>query len=313
MRVLWLALPAVLAWAGPSDTSAQSGKTIVIPDCKVSLLDECVVPAQEAGILVELSVKEGDHVEQDKSLLAKVNDSKAQAARRVAKAEFDVASAEAENDVDRRYAEKAAEVYYAVYQKMVAANKGAARAVSEVDLILKKLEFERAELQIEQAVHKTHVDELTRDAKQAQVDAADDDIRRRRIVAPISGEVVEVHPHAGEWVNPGDPVVHIVNLERLRVQASVSASQFAPEDLEDRTVTVRVERTQGQVVSFNGKIVFVNKTVRLADKYPVFVEVDNRQENGAWLLLPGQSAEITISTELAARPTPTRRRGSAVR
>ena len=72
----------------------------------------------------------------------------------------------------------------------------------------------------------TRIDEQTtavarRDAAKAAVDRLEAEAEKYRITAPINGVVVTQHVSAGETVMPGSPLVTIVNLSRLRVEAEV--------------------------------------------------------------------------------------------
>ena len=49
---------------------------------------------------------------------------------------------------------------------------------------------------------------------QAEVEAAEENINRHQIRSPLNGMVVKVHRHAGEWVQPGDPVLHVIRIDQ---------------------------------------------------------------------------------------------------
>ena len=48
---------------------------------------------------------------------------------------------------------------------------------------------------------------------------------RRRILAPIGGMVVDVFRRQGEWVDPGVAVLRILRIDKLRVEAFLSARE----------------------------------------------------------------------------------------
>jgi HlyD family secretion protein len=60
-----------------------------------------------------------------------------------------------------------------------------------------------------------------RDAARADVDRLEADAARYRILAPIDGVVVARHADPGETVSPAAPLVTIVDLTRVRVEAEV--------------------------------------------------------------------------------------------
>src|SRR5581483_5566789 len=104
-----------------------------------------------------------------------------------------------------------------------AANKKVAGTKSAVEIEKLELAVKQAGLQIEQAQHEQQLARFETDANSANVSMAEDDIDRRRIVAPLSGVVAQLLFRPGEWVQPGNPVLRIVRLERLRVAGFVSA------------------------------------------------------------------------------------------
>ncbi len=62
-----------------------------------------------------------------------------------------------------------------------------------------------------------------RDASEAQFEQADYDLDRCTLHAPFPGEVSEVFVEAGGYVNRGEPVVHLVMMDPIKVDISVSS------------------------------------------------------------------------------------------
>jgi membrane fusion protein (multidrug efflux system) len=60
-----------------------------------------------------------------------------------------------------------------------------------------------------------------RDSAKADVDRLEIELARYKIVAPIDGVVVARHADPGETISPATPLVTIVDLSRLRVEAEV--------------------------------------------------------------------------------------------
>ena len=77
--------------------------------CTVSVKEERRIPAQDAGVLMELNVKEGDSVEEGVPL-CKIDDTETQVRKLIAESARDRAKAEAENDINVKYSEAAAEL-----------------------------------------------------------------------------------------------------------------------------------------------------------------------------------------------------------
>jgi HlyD family secretion protein len=66
-----------------------------------------------------------------------------------------------------------------------------------------------------------------RDAAKAAVDRLDAEAAKYHIVAPIDGVVVVRHANPGETVSPASPLVTIVDLTRLRIEAQVDEFDIA--------------------------------------------------------------------------------------
>src|SRR5262245_58767477 len=88
-----------------------AGSTVTVDNCLIRPVTEgeARLAAQEAGVLAELNVKEGQLVPAG-TLLGKIDDAQPQAARRVAIAEKNSAEENYKNDVEIRHATKAIEV-----------------------------------------------------------------------------------------------------------------------------------------------------------------------------------------------------------
>jgi multidrug efflux pump subunit AcrA (membrane-fusion protein) len=101
----------------------------------------------------------------------------------------------------------------------------------------------------------------------------------------------------GEWVKPGDPVLRIIKIDRLSVEGRARATTYNPADLADRNVNVQVTLAGGRTAQFPGKIVFVGSEIGGDERYAVRAEVENRKENGQWVLQPGKQANMTIQVK----------------
>ena len=62
-----------------------------------------------------------------------------------------------------------------------------------------------------------------RDSSEAQFEQADYDLERCILYAPFPGEVSEVYIEAGGYVQKGNAVAHLVMMDPIKVDISVSA------------------------------------------------------------------------------------------
>lgn len=286
-------LTLLLAAALPAQRAAAPAGQAVLRNCYVTQIEEVQVPAQEPGVLVKVDVREGDAV-QAGQLLAQIDDIQARMQQRVAQFELQVAREEAESDINIRYAKATEAVARQEWFQAVEANKKVAGAVPEAEVRRLVLKQNEAALSIEQAEMRRRIAVLEARVSEARVEAAEVNIERRRITAPLDALVLRVQHHEGEWVQPGVPVFHLIKLDRLWVEGSLKAQQYTPAEVHGHPVTVKVTLARGREETFPGKVVFAKPVIDADDTFLLRAEIANRQENGFWLLSPGMPAEMTI-------------------
>jgi len=288
---------AVVAQEPSSSEQRPNPNEAHIANCMVVPKIEVQVSAQEAGVLKELTelAQEGKVVQQGDQL-GQIDDGQAQSKLIVAKAEAAVAEAKAESDVNIRYNEAASGAAEQAWRLSKDANDIAPKSKSLVELERLKLEWRKAFLGIEQAKREKRIDTLTAGAKAAEVTAAENDVQRRKILAPISGEITKVKPRVGEWLDPGKPVLWIADLQTMWVEGFVKSNEYSLGQVAHKPIRVSAEiGPNHQKENFEGKIVFVEKDIR-GGEYRVRAEVQNRRDKatGEWLLVPGMEPDMTI-------------------
>src|SRR5579871_1680423 len=90
-------LPNATAASSPAPPSGAQAGSVDVDHCEVKLDEESQVPAQEAGVLKGINVREGQQVVQD-TLLAQIDDYQAQKQKQNAQAEYLAAKEKATGD-----------------------------------------------------------------------------------------------------------------------------------------------------------------------------------------------------------------------
>ncbi len=267
-----------------------------IRDCLLKASAEVQLPAQEAGVLLELTAFEGQEVK-EKQLLGRIDDAQPRLQKKAAEAERTVSAEKGKSTINERYAAKASDVAYQEWQKGLESNRKAPGSVSEVEIMRLQLTWEKGKLEYERAQEERKIEGLTTAAKDVDVEAADDAIRRRQLVSPIAGTVVELTPHVGEWLKPGDPVLKIVNMEILKIEGYVNIKHYRQDELQNRTVIAEVDMGTKTPLQVPAKITFVSPIVEPGGEFRIKVEIQNRKnpQSGEWILKPGLSAELVLS------------------
>lgn len=127
-----------------------------------------------------------------------------------------------------------------------------------------------------------------RDVAEARLASAKLDLGKSRVLAPWAGRVAETRVEVGDYVTPGQPVVELVEVDRLKVVAPVPASDV-PYLAVGRPVTLRVDALPGE--SFAGSIVRLGAELDPASRtLDVEAEIDNRDGR----LRPGMLATMEV-------------------
>ncbi|MBA4019278.1 MAG: hypothetical protein C0483_19100 [Pirellula sp.] len=224
-RRLYLTLsPAVWSLSFLAATAAAAEPaSLHVPDAVVTLSEQIEVPARSAGVLATMNVREGDVVKAGQ-VAGVMDDADARLAVAKAETEAAIARAEADNKLKALAAEKAAAAAKAELQRALESGEKYAKSVSQSELDRLRLQADKGSLEHQQAEHERSQAQLTARIKANELDAARRKLELHRITAPASGMVVDVRKHVGEWVEPGMPVLRIVRMDPLRVEAFVSAA-----------------------------------------------------------------------------------------
>jgi multidrug efflux pump subunit AcrA (membrane-fusion protein) len=301
MIVNSLVMALTLAWAAPPTASAESADDPVA-ECTLASIEDQEVPGADPGVLVMMIAKEGMKVTKDMEV-ARVDDRESQAQLVVKQLEYEVAQQEADSQVEIDFARASAAVQKTAYDKIRLVNKGVAGAISKIDELRAELEWEKAEAGVAKAKETNVSDQLKARAKKAEVEAARVSANHRVIRAPFDGVVVKVSKHVGEWVSPGDPIVQIVRVDRLRASGTLRATEWGPAEIDGRNVTVEVKQPRGQTAKVSGKVVYASPVVVLG-QLPIIAEIDTPLDpNGRPLVHAGLVATMTIHVSQPVAPS----------
>lgn len=267
-----------------------AGAEIEVPSVLVKLAEQVEVPAREAGTLQSLAVREGAMVDEG-DVLAQIDDRAAQFDRTKAVIELEGARKLAGNDVKVRFARKSAEVAAAELKRALDSAERLPESVTASELDQLKLAAEKTQLEIEQAELEFALAQTAEFLKRNDLETAEHAISQRRITAPLSGFVAQVLKHPGEWVEPGQAILRILRLDRLRAEGLVSA-QAMDGKLLGRAVTLRVRHGDDSVGQYPGKIVFVSPEV---DPVNGQVRIWAEIENADLALRPGLHGSLSIA------------------
>lgn len=283
--------------AQPAGRAAGSIDSSPMRHAQLTIIREQSVPAQEAGVIDALNFKEGDLVEQG-SVLGVIDKKDAEMAAKVAMREYYAAKETAENQLRIEAGAMAYEVAKAEYDSSIEANNKKTNVVSQTELRRQMMEAERAKMQSKLAVKELVIANHDAWAKYNNWRRAEAALQRRTITSRLNGVVVKRNKHEGEWVQPGETVMRIIQMDQLRVEGDIDGSKYARHEVINRPVKITVYLTGGGEEVLTGKIVYASPLVEL-NEFTVRAEVNNRKINTAdgqqtWLLTPGLKAKIEL-------------------
>ncbi|QDV55237.1 HlyD family secretion protein [Rosistilla oblonga] len=179
-------------------------------------------------------------------------------------------------------------------QDLLAAN------ASDEALLSHRLAAEQASIELQQAKTDLQLARLNADLYQNSLDAAQLQLAQHQVQAPFDGVVVELYRQQGEWVKPGDPIVRVLRLDRLRVEGFLP-TQLLRRDLVGSPAEIHVVGFAKQSLVFQGEVSFVSPEVdAVNNEVAIWAEFDN-PELLAW---PGMQGTLTIHLPDTAGKSP---------
>ncbi|MDB5348444.1 MAG: czcB 4 [Schlesneria sp.] len=290
MSCLRVAVVAVLFFgtglieAGENGARLPNRSSVRIADCRIVLIDHVVLACDRSGILKSVEFKEGMQV-QARQQVALVADE-------IAIANLSLAERKGGNDVEVRFNRKASEIAETEYRKNAEANKKAADAgkgnpVALLEVEKLRLAAEKAVLSIEQAEHELLLNKLTAEVSRAE-------LASYSVLAEFDGVVARIYRKKGEAVRQGDPIVEVVNTDRVRIEGRIDLAdlKYAKQGAK---VKVRLSIPDLDLPEereeFSGQITFVDLiSDPVTHETRIFADVRNKDN----ILRAGLTAEMIL-------------------
>lgn len=281
--------PMAAAQTRPASASQDPSLGDIVLSGVVFPLREIEVPAPVTGQLEAIHVLENALVV-DETVLAQVNDQQARTAKSLAEARFEAAQLEADDESAIQEAEASLELAKKEYKRVAQLRQQ--DAVSTLELEQSELQQRQAELRLQNRTKQKQLAIKRLEVTKLELQEAEQEIQRYQITSKTMANVQAIYRREGEWVKAGDPVMRLVRMDRLRVEAQLPSDQYNREDVHSHQVTVEFERARGEKVSFTGKIIYTGLRETASKMIQVRAEVDNQVVADHWVLHPG--ADVTL-------------------
>jgi multidrug efflux pump subunit AcrA (membrane-fusion protein) len=291
-----------LAFGSAPAASIAPGGSITGVRAAIKCIHDIQLAAQADGVLHELLVEEGAAVESGQLVLT-IDERLARAELGVAEKEAEAALAQANQDAQLRFSRKAAEVSNQEYLESKDLYERNSASLQETRR--KQLEAQKAGLGIEVAEVDHAKDIAAAGVAKEKVNAAKVRLELCKVMSPYDGIIVDRMRDQGEWVKAGEPILRLMHLKEMRVEAHVQVAGASVAHLQNANIRVHVN-INGHDFTRESKIEFVSPRIEL-NTCRIWARVPNELIAGGWMLRDGMEATIDISVP-AAQPVSTQTR-----
>ena len=218
MLVVLISSPAALGFAAEA-------QPIVIDSVVLRPMRSAEVPAQQTGLMLDLSVEEGEVVTKGE-VLATLDPRAAHLAVQQATADRDQARQKADNRLNIQHVNKSIEVAEAELERSLESVEKFPKSISQSQIDVERLTVEKLRLEKNQAELELLLESFNLKLKENELAAAQLALKKHRVQAPFSGTVVLVRGRIGEWIETGAPVLRLVAVDKLRAEGFVPVEQI---------------------------------------------------------------------------------------
>ncbi len=187
-------------------------------------------------------------------------------------------------------------------ERMESLARGSASSLGELDDAKERADAARFALKATQALLK-RIKQGPRKETIAQAEAQvelqkqkleliKDRLKKSEIVAPFDGFVSAEFTEEGAWINRGDPVIEIIQMDEVEILAPVTAETVVGLRKGD---VIRIEFPEIPNQILTGKVDrIVPVAAAQARTYPVYLRLKNKIENETPMLLAGMLARVDV-------------------
>jgi len=116
--------------------------------------------------------------------------------------------------------------------------------------------------------------------QQEEIRRLEDDLNEHTIVAPFDGYVTHEYTEVGQWIDKGDPVVDLVEVQQVDVQVNVLESDVSQIEVNQTEAEVELAALPGG--KWTGRVVAVVPQADVRSRsFPVKVRLPNRFQDGS--------------------------------
>jgi len=278
---LTAALMAVLASCKPSGNTFDASGSFET--------DETLISSEVSGTLLAFDVREGSLVQ--RGTLIGLIDTTQLYLKKVQLLAQQQAIASRTPNIEKQLASLDAQTAYArqEYKRTQALFAGGAATQKQVDDMRNQVEVLEKQAEALQSSLQINAGSINKERLPVEVQVAqlNDQLKKCRLVAPISGTVLATYAHTYETALPGKPLYKIGALDTLTLRVYITGDQL-PKIALNQTVKVFTDNGSGGFDEAAGKVTWISdqaeftpKTIQTKDErasmvYAVKVRVPNK-------------------------------------
>lgn len=274
----------------PSGQPNASRQMIRAELAQISCIHKIQMAAQADGLIEALLVEEGSVVQKGDTVLV-IDSRVAQAELEVAKRQLESAEIIAAQTANIEFSVAARELAFEEYEAEKELFKENATTLSS--LKRKRLEGQKTGFQVDMAEDDRKKAELDSVIAKQQVMANEVKLELYKVLAPYDGIIVERKRDLGEWIRAGEPVLRLINMLEMKVDAQVPLEGIAITDLEGAEMEIRVPISPEKEINLKAQVSFVSPELELK-RVRVSARIENQKINGSWILRDGMPATVYI-------------------
>ena len=271
---------------------------LVVESAMVRFASQTNVPATRSGRIASIVAKDHQSLEGGQTIL-KLDDSALRLTQAAAKLKLTAAERRASNRVHQQYAELALGEAEDEWDASRTVQREAQGAISNNQMRRLRMAVQRAKLDLAEAREKQIESQTEVEIFAAELASVSADIDDAIVRSPDAGVVIDLPHRAGEWVASGETVAVVARVDRLRVDALVSASQLNQNDCVGLAVMATwPDPKTGEMRQLGGQVESSDLQNLPGSRYRIHATLENvtAADGQSWLLKPGMNVTLRIQT-----------------
>jgi multidrug efflux pump subunit AcrA (membrane-fusion protein) len=291
-RLIWfLVFDLLVCSIGSHSIVAQEAEVrIDVKSVILKLAADVDVPARVQGEIESIEVVPNNRVKRG-AVLAKINDQSQQLNLERSRLELEIAKSMAESNTKIKSAQETVGFSQIALERALSSRERIAESISDAEFSRLKLDAVQAKLQLETEQLAKSNAVLKMQLMESQVRQAQVDIDRHKIISPLDGVIAIVDRDVGEWVEPGDTVMRVIGMSKLRAEGFVDAALVSSEMNGAKVLFFKKEKN-GRERQFVGTVKFVADEIDPVNQQKrIWAEI----ENADFKLQPGDRGRMVIA------------------